>query len=216
MIGRREFITLLGGVAAAWPLAARAQQTERIRRIGALMGFGENDVEGTLWLSSFTRALQELGWADGRNVRMDVRWSASNTEKERIFAKELVSLQPDVILAHGTPVTAALRRETQMIPIVFGAVADPIGEGFVESLSRPGGNITGFLFSEAGMGGKWLKLLKEIAPSIKRAAMIFNPDTAPGRGSSNRIASRPAMSTASLRARSLLICQCSIRPSTSW
>jgi len=179
---RRDFITLLG-CAAAWPLAARAQQTERIRRIGALMGFGEDDAEGTLWLSSFKVALQELGWVDGRNVLMDVRWSASNTERERMFAKELVSLRPDVILAHGTPVTAALRRETQMIPIVFGAVADPVGEGFVESLSRPGGNITGFLFSEAGMGGKWLELLKEIAPNVKRAAMIFNPDTAPGRGS---------------------------------
>jgi putative ABC transport system substrate-binding protein len=180
-VKRRKFMTLLSG-AAAWPLAARAQQGERTRRIGVLMGFGENDTEGTLWLSSFARALQELGWADALNVRMDVRWSASNTEREKIFAKELVSLQPDVILAHGTPVTAALRRETRMIPIVFGAVADPVGEGFVESLPRPGGNITGFLFSEAGMGGKWLELLKEIAPSVNRAAMIFNPDTAPGRG----------------------------------
>jgi putative tryptophan/tyrosine transport system substrate-binding protein len=160
----------------------RAQQFERTRRIGVLMGFGENDAEGTLWLSSFTRAFQELSWVDGRNVRIDVRWSASNTERERVFAKELVSLQPDVILAHGTPVTAALRRETQIIPIVFGAVADPVGEGFVESLPNPGGNITGFLFSEAGMGGKWLELLKEIAPNVNRAAMIFNPETAPGRG----------------------------------
>jgi putative tryptophan/tyrosine transport system substrate-binding protein len=149
---RRDFIALLGSAAAAWPVAARAQQGERMRRVGVLMGFGENDAEGTLWLSSFTRALQELGWADGRNVRMDVRWSASNTERERLFAKELVGLQPDVILAHGTPVTAALRRETQMIPIIFGAVADPVGEGFVENLPHPGGNITGFLFSEAGMG----------------------------------------------------------------
>jgi ABC-type uncharacterized transport system substrate-binding protein len=180
---RRQFITLLGSTAVAWPIAARAQHIDRTRRIGVLMGFGENDAEGTLWLSSFTRALSALGWVDGRNARMDVRRSASNTERERIFARELVSLQPDVILAHGTPVTAALRHETQMIPIVFGAVADPVGEGFVEGLSRPGGNITGFLFSEAGMGGKWLELLKEIAPSVKRAAMIFNPDTAPGRGS---------------------------------
>jgi putative ABC transport system substrate-binding protein len=182
-VKRREFITLLGSTAVAWPLTARAQQSERMRRIGVIMGFGENDSEGRLWLSSFMRAIQELGWVNGRNVRMDVRWSASNPERERIFAKELVSLQPDVILAHGTPVTAALRRETQTIPIVFGAVADPVGEGFVENLPRPGGNITGFLFSEAGMGGKWLELLKEIAPSVKRAAMIFNPDTAPGRGS---------------------------------
>jgi len=178
---RREFIGALGGT-IGWSLTARAQQDERVRRLGVLMGFGENDAEGTLWFSSFTRALQEFGWIDGRNVRMDVRWSASNTESERIFAKELVSLQPDVILAHGTPITAALRRETQTFPIVFGAVADPVGEGFVESLSRPGGNITGFLFSEAGMGGKWLELLKEIAPSVNRAAMMFNPDTAPGRG----------------------------------
>src|SRR5215470_17304724 len=137
---RRDFITLLGG-AATWPLATRAQQPERMRRIGVLMGFGENDAEGTLWLSSFTRALQELSWVDGRNVRIDVRWSASNTERERVIAKELIGLQPDVILAHGTPVTAALRRETQIIPIVFGAVADPVGEGFVESLPKPGGNI---------------------------------------------------------------------------
>jgi putative ABC transport system substrate-binding protein len=179
---RRDFVAGIVGSAATWPLAARAQQAERTRRIGVLMGFGENDAEGTLWLSSFTRALQELSWVDGRNVRIDVRWSASNTERERVFAKELVSLQPDVILAHGTPVTAALQRETQIIPIVFGAVADPVGEGFVESLPNPGGNITGFLFSEAGMGGKWLELLKEIAPNVNRAAMIFNPETAPGRG----------------------------------
>jgi ABC-type uncharacterized transport system substrate-binding protein len=180
---RREFITLLGGAAATWPLAARAQQQERMRRIGVLMGFGENDPEGTLWLSSFTRAFQELGWTDGRNVQMDVRWGASIFERQRMFAKELVSLHPDVILAHGTPVTAALQRETRTIPIVFGAVADPVGEGFVESLPRPGGNITGFIFTEGEMGGKWLELLKEIAPSVKRAATIFNPDTAPGRGS---------------------------------
>jgi putative tryptophan/tyrosine transport system substrate-binding protein len=178
---RREFIALLGA-AAGWPLAARAQQGERMRRIGVLMGFPEDDREGALWLSSFTRAFQELGWIHGRNVQIDVRWSASNVERERMFAKELVSLQPDVILAHGTPVTAALQRETRTIPIVFGAVADPVGEGFVESLPRPGGNITGFLFSEAGLGGKWLELLREIAPSVKRAAMIFNPATAPGHG----------------------------------
>jgi ABC-type uncharacterized transport system substrate-binding protein len=179
---RREFITLLGGAAVVWPVAARAQQSDRLRRVGVLMGFGENDAEGKLWLSSFTRALQELSWVDGRNVRIDIRWSASNIDQERVFAKELVHLQPDAILAHGTPVTAALRRETQIIPIVFGAVADPVGEGFVESLPKPGGNVTGFLFSEAGMGGKWLELLKEIAPKVNRAAMIFNPETAPGRG----------------------------------
>lgn len=178
---RREFITLFG-TAATWPFVARAQQPERTRRIGAIMGFRENDSEGSLWLSSFTRALLELGWADGRNVWMDVRWSASNVERERMLAKELVAWQPDVILAHGTPVTAALKRETTTIPIVFGAVADPVGEGFVEGLSHPGANITGFLFSEAGIGGKWVELLKEIAPDLKQVAMLFNPETAPGRG----------------------------------
>src|SRR6266536_2743434 len=180
---RREFIKLVGGAAGAWPLAARAQQSEQMRRIGVLMGFRENDAEGMLWLSSFTRAFQKLGWTDGRNVLIDVRWSASNAERERMFAKELVSLQPDAILAHGTPITAAFKRETKTIPIIFGAVADPVGEGFVESLNRPGGNITGFLFSEAGIGGKWVELLKELAPSLKRVAMLFNPETAPGRGS---------------------------------
>jgi putative tryptophan/tyrosine transport system substrate-binding protein len=180
---RREFITLLGGAAAVRPLAARAQQPGRVRRIGVFMGFGENDPEGTLWLSSFTRAFQELGWIDGRSVQIDVRWSASNVERERKLSKELVNLQPDVILAHGTPITAALKRETQTIPIVFGAVADPVGEGFINSLNRPGGNITGFLFSEAGIGGKWVELLREIAPGLRRVAMLFNPETAPGRGS---------------------------------
>jgi putative ABC transport system substrate-binding protein len=181
-MNRRGFITLLGGASLTWPLATRAQQ-ERTRRLGVFMGFSKNDPEGTLWLSSFTRALQELGWADGRSVQINVRWSASNVERERKLSKELVNLQPDVILAHGTPITAALKRETQTIPIVFGAVADPVGEGFINSLNRPGGNITGFLFSEAGIGGKWVELLKEIAPGVKRVAMLFNPETAPGRGS---------------------------------
>jgi putative ABC transport system substrate-binding protein len=181
-VRRREFITLVGSTAAGWPLAARAQQHERIRRVGTIMGFRENDTEGSLWLSSFTRALLELGWTEGRNVRVDVRWSGSNVEREQLLAKETVALQPDVILAHGTPVTAALKRETNTIPIVFGAVADPVGEGFVESLNRPGGNITGFLFSEASIGGKWVELLKEIDPDLKQVAILFNPETAPGRG----------------------------------
>ena len=124
----------------------------------------------------------ELGWTEGRNVIIDVRWSASNVEREQLLAKELVALQPDVILAHGTPITAALKRETRTIPIVFGAVADPVGEGFVESLNRPGGNITGFLFSEESIGGKWVELLKEVAPNLEQVAMLFNPETAPGRG----------------------------------
>jgi putative tryptophan/tyrosine transport system substrate-binding protein len=179
---RREFITYLGG-AAAWPAVAMGEQSDRLRRVGVLMGFGENDSEGILWLSSFIRAFRELGWTDGRNVRLEIRWGASDLNRQRMYARELVRLQPDVILAHGTSPTAAVQRETSTIPIVFAAVSDPVGEGFVESLPRPGANITGFIFTEAGMGGKWLELLKEIAPTVKRAAMIFNPDTAPGHGS---------------------------------
>jgi putative tryptophan/tyrosine transport system substrate-binding protein len=178
---RREFITYLGG-AAAWPAVAMGEQSDRLRRVGVLMGFGENDSEGILWLSSFIRAFRELGWTDGRNVRLEIRWGASDLNRQRMYARELVRLQPDVILAHGTSPTAAVQRETSTIPIVFAAVSDPVGEGFVESLPRPGANITGFIFTEAGMGGKWLELLKEIAPTVKRAAMIFNPDTAPGHG----------------------------------
>jgi putative tryptophan/tyrosine transport system substrate-binding protein len=154
-----------------------------MRRVGVLMGFGENDPEAKVWLSGFTQELQRLGWTDGRNARLEVRWAAGNIDRIRTFAKELVGLQPDVILAHGTPVTAALQRETRTIPIVFVTVADPVGQSFVASLRHPGGNITGFVFTEAAMGGKWLELLKEIAPSVKRAAIMFNPDTAPGGGS---------------------------------
>jgi ABC-type uncharacterized transport system substrate-binding protein len=179
---RRDFIKAVAGSAAAWSEVARAQQTVQRQRIGVLMGFAEDDPEGRLWFSSFTRAFQELGWIEGRNVWMDVRWDASNSDPNQKFAKELVSLKPDVILVHGTPLTASLHRETRTIPIVFGAVADPVGEGFVEGLSRPGGNITGFVFTEGEMGGKWLELLKEIAPSVKRALAIFNPNTAPDHG----------------------------------
>jgi putative ABC transport system substrate-binding protein len=177
---RREFITLLGG-AATWPLAARAQQPERMRRIGVLMAFDERDARAKGWLSRFTQGLSELGWTEGRNLQMEVRW-ADSVDRMRMFAKELVELRPDVILSFGTPVTAALKRETRTIPIVFAIVSDPVGEGFVESLSHPGGNITGFHNSEASIGGKWLELLQQMAPGLKRAAMIFNPDTAPGHG----------------------------------
>jgi putative ABC transport system substrate-binding protein len=175
---RRDFITLFGGV-AAWPLAARAQQAERIRRIGVLSPYRETDLSAKGWLSGFTQELQELGWTDGRNVQMDIRWASGSTDLMHTFAKELVDLQPDVILANSTPVTAALQRETKTIPIVFVNVVDPVGPGFVASLPHPGGNITGFINVEAAMTGEWLELLTEIAPSVKRVAIMFNPDTAP-------------------------------------
>ena len=175
---RREFIAALAG-ASAWPLAARAQQGDRMRRVGVLMGGDESDPERKVWLSGFTQGLAELGWTDGRNMRLDVRWTASNADRERMLAKELADLQPDVILSTGDPGTAALQRETRTIPIVFVLVADPVGEGFVASLPRPGGNITGFIAQEAAMAGKWLELVTQIAPGVKRAAIMFNPDTAP-------------------------------------
>jgi putative ABC transport system substrate-binding protein len=178
---RRKFITLLGG-AAAWPLAARAQQAG-IRRIGVLMGWAENDPEAKSDLAAFVQGLEQLGWAGGRNLRIDYRWAGGNADLMRTFAKELVELQPDVILANTTPVTAALQRETHTIPIVFVIVSDPVGAGFLASLPRPGGNITGFINIESSLGGKWLELLIEIAPRVKRAAIMFNPDTAPAGGS---------------------------------
>jgi ABC-type uncharacterized transport system substrate-binding protein len=182
-VQRRDFITLMGRAAAAWPLAARAQQGGRVRRVGVLMGWDENDPQGKPLLSGFTQGLAELGWTDGRNLRTDVRWAAFNADRMRILAKELVDLQPDVILANTTMVTAALQRETRTIPIVFCTSSDPVGAGFVAGLPRPGGNITGFINEEAAMGGKWLELLTDIAPGITRVAAMFNPDTAPGGGS---------------------------------
>ena len=178
---RREFITLLSG-AAAWPLAARAQQPEHMRLIGMLMSVKENTPEGKTELSAFSRALTESGWTDGRNLRMEVRWGGGDVNRTRTFAKELVALQPDVILSQGTPGTRALQQETRTIPVVFVVVADPVGPGFVAGLSRPGGNITGFINSESVMGAKMLELLREIAPRLERVAMIFNPNTAPGPG----------------------------------
>jgi putative tryptophan/tyrosine transport system substrate-binding protein len=182
-MGRREFIAGFGGV-AAWPLVARAQRGERVRRVGVLMAVDETDPEGKARFPGFTQRLAELGWTDGGNLRMDVRWAAAgNLDRTRMFAKELVNLRPDVILANTTPATAALQRETRTIPIVFAGNSDPVGAGFVAGLPRPGGNITGFITLEASMAGKWLELLTEIAPGIKRVAMIFNPDTAPDGGS---------------------------------
>jgi putative ABC transport system substrate-binding protein len=179
---RREFIAGLGS-AAAWPLVARAQQGDRVRRISVLMGYDENDPEAKAYLSEFMKGLEELGWANGRNVRMDVRWAAASVDRARMYAKELVDLQPDAILASTTPVTAALQRETRTIPVTFALVADPVGEGFVAGLPRPGGNITGFKSQEDAMAGKMLGLLTEIAPGVKRVAIMFNPDTAAGGGS---------------------------------
>ena len=175
---RREFIVGLGS-AAAWPLAALAQQPNRMRRIAVLLPYDETDPEAKTYLSAFVLGLAELGWTDGRNMRMDIRWAAGNVERLRIFAKELIELQPDVVLSDGTPAAAALQRETRTIPIVFAPVADPVGSGFVAGLARPNGNMTGFSDGEASMAGKWLELLKEIAPGVNRAAFMFNPDTAP-------------------------------------
>jgi len=173
---RRELIAALGG-AAAWPLAARAQQGGGMRRIGMLMGGDENGTRTNL--SAFTRALADLGWTDGRNVRMDPRYGGGDINRIRALAPELVGLQPDIILTSNTPPTTAVQRETRTIPIVFVNVADPVASGLVPRLNRPGGKITGFAGYEATLGGKWLELLSEIAPGLKRAAVMFNPDTAP-------------------------------------
>jgi putative ABC transport system substrate-binding protein len=172
---RRDFITLLGG-AATWPLAAQAQQGERIRRIGVLMGYAENDPVAKTSVSAFTQALAGLGWTDGRNVRIDLRWSGGDSDRIRALAQELVGLQPDIILAGGTSATIAIRRETRTIPVVFVNTNDPVASGVVPRLDRPSGNVTGFVVLEASLGGKWLEVLSEIAPGLKRAAIIFNPD----------------------------------------
>jgi putative ABC transport system substrate-binding protein len=176
MIKRREFIAGLGS-AAAWPIVARAQQADR--RIGVLLPQDENDPVRNTWLSPFTQALADLGWTDGRNVRMDLRWGLGDNNRIRALAQELVGLQPDIIATNGTAATAAVQRETRTIPIVFFGVSDPVASGLVARLDRPNGNITGFALFEASMGGKWLELLWEIAPRLKRAAIMFNPDTAP-------------------------------------
>jgi putative ABC transport system substrate-binding protein len=176
---RRDFIAGLGG-AAAWPLAAHAQQPVRMRRVGVLMLNEESDPEGEARLSALTQGLAELGWTDGRNLRMDIRWGGNNVDQMRMFARELVALKPDVVLAQGTLATTALQQETRTIPIVFAAVSDPVGAGFVAGLPRPGGNLTGFINLEASLAGKWLQLLTEIAPGVRRAAIMFNPDAAPG------------------------------------
>src|SRR5215472_14180560 len=176
---RRDFIAGLGSTAAARPLALRAQQGDRVRRIGVLSTLDENDPLAKSQLSAFTRALADLGWTDGRNVRMDLRWGRGDINRIRVLAQELVGLQSDIIVAAGTPGTVAVHRETRTIPIVIANVADPVGSRLVAQLDRPSGNITGLANNEASLGGKWLELLSEIAPGLKRAAIMFNPDTAP-------------------------------------
>ena len=178
-IRRRTFITLLGGAAVSWPLAAGAQQGDRMRRIAVLMGWSESDPAAKAVVSGFKQSLSELGWSDGRNVQIDIRWGAGNVEQMQALVKELVDLHPDLILAQTTPVTAALQRDTQTIPIVFVGVVDPVGSGFVAGLPHPGRNITGFINYEPSLAGKWLELLSGIVPGLKRVAIMFNPATAP-------------------------------------
>jgi len=174
---RRTFIAGLGS-AVAWPMAARAQQGDRVRRIGVLMLSDENDPEKTR-LSTFAQALADLGWTDGRNVRMDIRWGGGDINRMQSLAQELVGAHPDIIVTNNTAGTVALQRETRTIPIVFAGLSDPVASGIVPGLNQPSGNITGFGFLEASLGAKWLELLSEIVPGLKRAAIMFNPDTAP-------------------------------------
>jgi putative tryptophan/tyrosine transport system substrate-binding protein len=178
---RREFITLIGGAAAAWPLAARAQQSgERMRRIGVFLNLAEGDQEGQRNIDALRNGLRELGWIEGRNIDIDYRWSpAADTSRIRPVAADLVASKPDLILASATEGLAAFSDATRTIPIVFVSVSDPVGQGFVSNLARPGGNITGFTAFEFSMGGKWIEILKEITPTLARVAVLFNPKTAP-------------------------------------
>jgi putative tryptophan/tyrosine transport system substrate-binding protein len=180
-MNRRAFIAALGG-AAAWPLVARGQQPERIRRIGVLMGLAADDAEGQRRIAAFQQGLQEMGWIEGRNVRIDARWGARNNNDARQYAAELITLAPEVILATGGGMTASLLQATSTVPIVFVHVPDPVGAGYVDSLSRPGGNATGFALSEYAMSAKWLELLKEVAPRLTRAAVLRDPTIAAGSG----------------------------------
>jgi putative ABC transport system substrate-binding protein len=172
---RREFISLLGGATVAWSVATHAQQTERVRRIGVLMAFAESDHEAQSWVAAFREELRKLGWTEGRNSEIDTRWATADVESMQRFAKEFVGLQPDLILTSSTPATAAMLQQTRTIPIIFVWVADPVGSGFVASLPRPGGNVTGFTPIEGSLGGKWVELLKEISPRMARVTLLFNP-----------------------------------------
>jgi len=181
-IGRREFISALGGAAASWPLGARAQQPERMRRIGVLDLLAPDDPDGQARHATFLQGLQQLGWTDGRNMHIDIRWAAGNAADTRKYAAELVALAPDVILTSGAAGLGSLLQATRTVPIVFAIVPDPVGAGFVESLSRPGGNATGFVMFEYSLCGKWLELLKEIAPGVTRAAVLRDPAITAGIG----------------------------------
>jgi putative ABC transport system substrate-binding protein len=177
-IRRRELITLLGG-AAAWPLTASAQQDTRMRRVGVLMGFAEADLDGQARFQAFRQGLADLGWVEGRNLRLDVRWSGLDVAHQRGDSRDLIMLVPDVILASSTPTTQALRDATRTIPIVFAALADPVSTGIVSNLARPEANITGFMSFEYSLAGKWLSLLKDMVPRLARVAVLFHPETAP-------------------------------------
>jgi putative tryptophan/tyrosine transport system substrate-binding protein len=184
---RREFISLLGGAAAIWPVAARAQQSERVRRIGIILPAAADDPEWQAWLGAFLQALAQLGWSIGHNVRIDTRWATTNAAEIRMHAAELASLAPDVILAAGTSTVGPMLQATRTVPVVFPNVGDPVGAGFVESLARPGGNGTGFLAFEYSLSGKWLELLKEVAPGVTRVAVLRDPATPSGVGQASVI-----------------------------
>jgi len=181
-IGRRKFLATLGGTAAAWPLGARAQQPAQVRRVGMLIGYEEKDPETQARVATFRQALEQLGWKEGRNIRIDYRFAPASPDEAQLFAKELVAFHPDVLVGNSTPAAAALLRETRTIPIIFVGVSDPVGSHFVASIPQPGGSITGFTNFEPSLIGKWLQILKEVAPSVTRAAVMFNPKTAPDEG----------------------------------
>src|ERR1035437_7754288 len=176
---RREFITLISGAAVAWPLVARAQQPERMRRVGVLVPYVESDINAQQWMKEFGESLQELGWSVGRNIQLDYRWVGPSPDRLRGDAEELVCLSPDVLFAGATPALIALQHATRSIPIVFANVADPVGQGMIASFARPGGNTTGFSAFDFSMAGKWVQTIKEVAPSVTRIGVIFNPETGP-------------------------------------
>ena len=176
-VRRREFITLFGGAAVAWPLEARAQQPERMRRVGLLLGYSEGDAEGQASAAAFRQRLQELGWTEGRNIRIDTRWAGADPNKARAFAKELIGMTPDVIVPSSNLVTEIVQQETRTIPVVFVFVGDPVGSGFVTNVAHPGGNLTGFPVFETAIAGKWVEIFHEVAPHVGRVAFIMVPET---------------------------------------